>query len=45
MRDGALRDRGMAGFGEHLDLRESAAIRAYVVDQAWRGLRLEQATH
>ena len=43
VRAGALRERGMAGFGEHLDAQQSAAIRAYVVDQAWRALRLEQS--
>ena len=42
VREGVLRDQGMAGFGEHLDTQQSAAIRAYVVDQAWRAHHLEQ---
>ncbi len=43
VRDGALRERGMAAFGDQLSPDETAAIRAYVIQQAWRGLDVEQA--
>ena len=43
VRDGALRERGMAAFGDQLSPDETAAIRAYVIQQAWRGLQVEQA--
>jgi PQQ-dependent dehydrogenase (methanol/ethanol family) len=39
---GALRERGMAAFGTTLDKAESEAIRAYVIEQAWRGKKLRQ---
>ena len=41
--DGALRANGMAAFGEQLDGEESAAIRAYLIQQAWRGKALAEA--
>ncbi len=37
---GALRARGMASFADELDGPQSAAIRAYVIQQAMRGQRL-----
>lgn len=37
VRDGILRDRGMAAFGEHINASDSQAIRAYVIQQAHRG--------
>ena len=42
LRDGALRANGMAAFGEQIDAEESAAIRAYVIQQAWRGQALAE---
>jgi mono/diheme cytochrome c family protein len=39
---GALRERGMAAFGTTLDEAQSQAIRAYVIEQAWRGKKLRQ---
>jgi len=44
LRDGALRANGMAAFGEQIDAEESAAIRAYVIQQAWRAKTLSEAT-
>lgn len=41
VREGKLRDRGMAAFGEHVNAQQSAAIRAYVTQQAHRGAALE----
>ena len=41
--DGARVEAGMPPFGEYLDENESDAIRAYVISQAWRGLRLRNA--
>ncbi|MGI9247546.1 MAG: PQQ-dependent dehydrogenase, methanol/ethanol family [Woeseiaceae bacterium] len=38
--DGARLENGMPRFGELLDEVESQAIRAYVIQQAWRGLNL-----
>ncbi|MGI9233300.1 MAG: hypothetical protein ACR2RD_06690 [Woeseiaceae bacterium] len=38
--DGARSENGMPRFGELLDEAESQAIRAYVIQQAWRGLNL-----
>ena len=35
--DGAFKARGMPAMNEHLDQEEADAIRAYVVQQAWRG--------
>ena len=41
---GALADRGMANMAAHFSREESEAIRAYVIQQAWRGKKLaEQA--
>lgn len=44
VRDGALRAKGMAAFGEQIDADESAAIRAYVIQQAWRAKKLMEET-
>ena len=40
--DGKLKASGMAAFGEFLTAKQSQAIRAYVIQQAQRGLRLQQ---
>jgi PQQ-dependent dehydrogenase (methanol/ethanol family) len=42
VRGGALRARGMAAWNEVLDEKQSEAIRAYVIQQAWRGLELQR---
>ncbi|MFK7977088.1 MAG: PQQ-dependent dehydrogenase, methanol/ethanol family [Halioglobus sp.] len=42
VRDGQLRDRGMAAFGEHVSAEQSQTIRAYVIQQAHRGASLLQ---
>ncbi len=42
VRDGERRDRGMAAFGEQVSAEASRAIRAYVIQQAWRGLELQE---
>jgi PQQ-dependent dehydrogenase (methanol/ethanol family) len=42
VREGALRDKGMAAFGEQVTPEQSHAIRAYVIQQAWRGLELQK---
>ena len=41
VRGGALRERGMASFAEQVSDHESDAIRAYVIQQAWRAKQLE----
>ncbi len=41
VRGGALRNRGMASFASELNEDESAAIRAYVIEQALRGQKLQ----
>ena len=41
---GALRANGMAAFGEQISKEESASLRAYVIDQAWRGKKLADAS-
>ena len=41
--DGARAALGMPKFGELIDETESQAIRAYVIQQAWRGLNLRAA--
>ncbi len=41
--DGLLADNGMAAFGSHITAEESEAIRAYVIQQAWRGYNLQKA--
>ncbi|MCR9104574.1 MAG: PQQ-dependent dehydrogenase, methanol/ethanol family [Gammaproteobacteria bacterium] len=38
--DGALKDRGMASFADNISPEQSAAIRAYVIQQAHRGKAL-----
>ena len=40
---GALRERGMAAYQGLLSADESAAIRAYVIQQAWRGLNIQRS--
>ncbi len=40
--DGVLRAKGMAAFGAQLDAEDSEAIRAYVIQQAWRGKALAE---
>ncbi len=42
VRDGALRERGMASFSDQLDPQQSEAIRAYVIAQAIRGKRVRE---
>ena len=42
VRDGARRENGMAAFGDHVSPEQSRAIRAYVIQQAWRGLNLQR---
>jgi mono/diheme cytochrome c family protein len=42
VREGILSARGMAAFGEHLNEAQAEAIRAYVIQQAWRGLELQK---
>ena len=39
---GALRARGMPAANKLIDEKQSAAIRAYVIQQAWRGKALQQ---
>jgi quinohemoprotein ethanol dehydrogenase len=41
--DGARGAKGMPPFGELLSEAESQAIRAYAIQQAWRGLNLKNA--
>ena len=41
VREGLLGENGMASFGEQLTREESEAIRAYVIQQAWRGKELQ----
>ena len=43
VRDGALAARGMANFSAYLNREESESIRAYVIEQAWRGAKLREA--
>ena len=43
VREGALKDRGMPAFGQWLDEQQTSAIRDYVIQQARRGQRLQQA--
>ncbi|MCX2980293.1 PQQ-dependent dehydrogenase, methanol/ethanol family [Halieaceae bacterium IMCC14734] len=40
VREGALAEQGMADFSAYFDREESEAIRAYVIQQAWRGKEL-----
>jgi PQQ-dependent dehydrogenase (methanol/ethanol family) len=42
VRNGALRKNGMAAFGDQVSPEQSNAIRAYVIQQAWRGLDLQK---
>lgn len=44
VRDGVLREKGMASFAEQISEEESQAIRAYVIQQAWRGLNLQRSS-
>jgi len=41
--DGSLREKGMAAFGDVLDAEESAALRAYVIEQAIRGKYIQSS--
>ena len=43
VREGALAPWGMANFSDHFSREESEAIRAYVIQQAWRGAELRKA--
>jgi len=43
VREGALKDRGMASFANNVSAAESQAIRAYAISQARRALRLTKA--
>jgi quinohemoprotein ethanol dehydrogenase len=40
---GKLKDRGMASFADNVSEQESQALRAYVIQQAHRGLALQKA--
>jgi PQQ-dependent dehydrogenase (methanol/ethanol family) len=42
VREGLLSKNGMASFGGHITREESEAIRAYVIQQAWRGKELQE---
>ena len=42
VRDGVLREKGMASFAQQVSEEESQAIRAYVIQQAWRAYKLQQ---
>ena len=42
VREGLLSNNGMASFGQHLTREQSEAIRAYIIQQAWRGKRLQE---
>ena len=42
LREGLLSKNGMAGFADYLDAQQSEAIRAYIIEQAWRGLKVQQ---
>ena len=42
---GSLRAKGMASFADELDAEQSAALRAYVIQQAIRGKQLQDAAH
>ena len=41
VREGALRQNGMASFAEQVSTTESQAIRAYVIQEAWRALEAQ----
>jgi PQQ-dependent dehydrogenase (methanol/ethanol family) len=43
VRDGVLREKGMASFEQQVSEEESQAIRAYVIQQAWRGFNLQKS--
>jgi PQQ-dependent dehydrogenase (methanol/ethanol family) len=45
VRDGALREKGMAAFADQVSPEQSRAIRAYVIQQAWRGLNLQKSAN
>jgi quinohemoprotein ethanol dehydrogenase len=40
---GKLKDKGMASFAGHVSEQQSLAIRAYLIQQAERGLALQEA--
>jgi len=43
VRDGVLREKGMASFAEQVSEEDSQAIRAYVIQQAWRAFNLQKS--
>jgi len=45
VRDGALSKNGMAAFGEQVSPETSAALRAYVIQQAWRALEIQRSAN
>jgi len=44
VRQGALAERGMGNFGEFVDADTSAALRAYVIGQAWQAVDKQDAS-
>jgi len=42
VREGLLAKNGMASFADYLDSEQAEAIRAYIIEQAWRGLKVQQ---
>ena len=42
VREGLLSKTGMASFGGHITREQSEAIRAYIIQQAWRGKALQE---
>ncbi len=44
VREGALASRGMANMSDFISEEQSEAIRAYIIQQAWRGKELRDAT-
>ena len=43
LRGGKLKDKGMASFADNVSEEESQALRAYIIQQAHRGLALQKA--
>ena len=44
VREGLLAERGMPDLSRHISVEQSEAIRAYVISQAWRGKKLQDAS-
>jgi quinohemoprotein ethanol dehydrogenase len=44
VREGMLSEQGMPGLGEIVNQEEAEAIRAYVIQQAWRGKQLQASS-